>query len=117
MARRRARAARRLRLIHDAYNANPVSMTAALEALAARRDGGRAVAVLGEMSELGRGGRAWHVRVGRTAGEARVELLVGGGPAARGYLDGAAGRVACRWFADLDAATRALPGLIRPGDV
>ena len=41
-------------VVNDAYNANPSSMAAALKTLAALgREGGRTVAVLGEMAELG----------------------------------------------------------------
>ncbi len=44
-------------LINDCYNANPLSMTAALEHLAERAAGRRKVAVLGDMAELGSGRR------------------------------------------------------------
>jgi UDP-N-acetylmuramoyl-tripeptide--D-alanyl-D-alanine ligase len=104
-------------LINDAYNANPLSVAAALEALAARRAGGRAVAVLGEMAELGPDARRWHARAGRQAAALGVDLLVAIGPAARAYLDGATGQVECCWFPDLTAAARALPSLVRPADV
>ena len=55
-------------LIDDCYNANPMSMRAALDDLAgdrraARRDAPR-VAVLGDMLELGPGARDYHVELG-----------------------------------------------------
>lgn len=106
-----------LLLINDAYNANPLSIAVALEALAARRDGGRAVAVLGEMAELGPDAPRWHARAGRHAATLRVDVLVAVGPGARAYLDGAAGRIECCWFPDLTAAARSLPSLVRPDDV
>ena len=40
-------------LVNDAYNANPLSMRAALEHLVERAGGRRTVAILGEMAELG----------------------------------------------------------------
>ena len=46
------------RVINDAYNANPASMTAAVDTLAAVNGGGEKVAVLGDMFELGRDERA-----------------------------------------------------------
>jgi UDP-N-acetylmuramoyl-tripeptide--D-alanyl-D-alanine ligase len=104
-------------LIDDAYNANPLSMRAALEALAARRNGGRAVAVLGAMAELGAETARWHALAGRQAAELGVDLLVAVGPGARGYLDGATGRTACLWFPDLDSTVRPLRSLLRPNDV
>ena len=58
-------------LINDAYNANPVSMEAALEHLTARANGRRRVAVLGDMAELGEGAPAFHEQVGRAAARQR----------------------------------------------
>jgi len=104
-------------LINDAYNANPLSLQAALEALAVRRDGGRAVAVLGEMAELGHDSTRWHAHAGKQAADLGVDLLVAVGDGARAYLDGAAGRTRCCWFPDLRAAARALPSLLQPDDV
>jgi UDP-N-acetylmuramoyl-tripeptide--D-alanyl-D-alanine ligase len=71
-------------LVNDCYNANPVSMRAALEHLATL-DGGRRVAVLGEMAELGPGASGYHREVGDRARAEGIDLLVGVGPAARGY--------------------------------
>jgi UDP-N-acetylmuramoyl-tripeptide--D-alanyl-D-alanine ligase len=104
-------------LINDAYNANPISVAAALEAVCALRDGGRAVAVLGEMAELGPDTSRWHACAGRQAATLGIDLLVAVGPAARAYLDGAGGHVECCWFPDLNCAARSLPLLIRPDDV
>lgn len=50
---------RRIALIDEAYNANPASMAAALELLGART-GGRRIAILGEMLELGPDAAAYH---------------------------------------------------------
>jgi UDP-N-acetylmuramoyl-tripeptide--D-alanyl-D-alanine ligase len=111
------RVANGMLLINDAYNANPVSLAAALEALAARRNGGRTVAVLGEMAELGPDAARWHARAGSHAAALGIDLLVAVGTGARAYLDGAAGRLECRWLPDLPAATRALPTLLQPTDV
>lgn len=60
---------------NDAYNANPTSVLAALETLAAlRRGGGRLIAVLGVMAELGEAAEEGHAEVGRAA--ARTADLV-----------------------------------------
>ena len=104
-------------VINDAYNANPLSMRVALEALAARRNGGRAVAVLAEMAELGRDSPRWHAGAGRQAAALGVDLLVAVGSGARAYLDGATGRIPCCWFPDATAAARALRSLLGPTDV
>ena len=104
-------------LINDVYNANPLSMAAALEALAARRNGGRAVAVLGAMAELGPDAPRWHANAGRHAARLGLDLLVAVGPGARAYLDGAAGQIECCWLANTAAAAHALETLLRPRDV
>lgn len=104
-------------LINDAYNANPLSLRAALEALVARRNGGRAIAVLGRMAELGLEAPRWHALAGKQAGELGVDLLVAVGPGARAYLDGATGRTACLWFPDLDSSIAPLRSLLHGDDV
>lgn len=82
-------------VVNDAYNANPDSMRAALEALrsigTARRR--RTVAVLGEMKELGPEREAGHRAVGEDAARLRVDVLLVVGDAARGIAEGAADRV------------------------
>jgi UDP-N-acetylmuramoyl-tripeptide--D-alanyl-D-alanine ligase len=72
-------------VVNDAYNANPASMVAAVEALVAigtRRDR-RTVAVLGVMLELGDGSAEAHREVGRLAAAAGVDVLVTVGEPAR----------------------------------
>jgi UDP-N-acetylmuramoyl-tripeptide--D-alanyl-D-alanine ligase len=71
-------------LVNDCYNANPVSMRAALDHLASF-DGGRRVAVLGEMAELGEGAPRYHREVGEHARAHSVDLLVGVGEPARDF--------------------------------
>ena len=80
-----------LLVINDAYNANPDSMAAAVDALVAiggRRER-RTVAVLGEMRELGDGADEAHLDVGRLVAEAGVDVVVAVGEAARGIAEGA----------------------------
>ena len=64
-------------LLHDAYNANPESMEAALTAIAERREKRFLALVLGDMNELGRESVALHQRIGRRVAELRPDLLVG----------------------------------------
>ena len=102
-------------LINDAYNANPVSMRAALGYLAARAGERRRVAILGDMAELGRTAPDYHREVGEAAAELGVEELLAVGELARGYVDGAAG-VPSRWLPNVHEALRELDELVRPGD-
>ena len=90
-----------LLVLNDSYNANPASMRAALDALRAlgrdRADrGGRTIAVLGEMKELGDEHDAAHREVGEAAGAAgaagdsrAVDVVVVVGEGAAGIADGA----------------------------
>ncbi len=64
-----------VRVINDAYNANPASMAAAISALAAMK-GGRKFAILGEMLELGQQASRSHFDTGRLAGASGVHMLV-----------------------------------------
>jgi UDP-N-acetylmuramoyl-tripeptide--D-alanyl-D-alanine ligase len=66
------------RVINDAYNANPLSMRAALEALASLPGGGRRVAVLGTMAELGIEGLEAHRRVAERAADLGVVVIAFG---------------------------------------
>ena len=79
-----------LLVINDAYNANPASMTAALDALMVigKRRGRRTVAVLGEMRELGDQSHAGHVEVGRVARRLGIDSVVVVGEAAAGIAEG-----------------------------
>jgi UDP-N-acetylmuramoyl-tripeptide--D-alanyl-D-alanine ligase len=78
-------------VVNDAYNANPASMNAALDTLAAigARGGRRTVAVLGEMLELGATSEADHVAVGAYAAGLGVDLVVTVGTAAEAIGEGA----------------------------
>jgi UDP-N-acetylmuramoyl-tripeptide--D-alanyl-D-alanine ligase len=78
-------------VINDAYNANPASMAAALDALAAigERGGRRTVAVLGEMLELGASSDHDHVAVGEHAARLGIDLVVTVGEAATAIARGA----------------------------
>jgi UDP-N-acetylmuramoyl-tripeptide--D-alanyl-D-alanine ligase len=100
-------------LINDAYNANPVSMRAALAYLAERAAGRRRVAILGDMAELGRTGPAYHREVGEAAAELGVNELLAVGELARGYLEAG---VPGRWAPNVQEALRDLGDVVRPGD-
>jgi len=78
-------------VVNDAYNANPASMAAALDALAAigSRGGRRTVAVLGEMLELGESSAIDHVGVGEHAARLGIDVLVTVGDAAEAIAAGA----------------------------
>jgi len=100
-------------LLIDCYNANPTSTAAALDTLAELRGDGRAVAVLGDMLELGDEAPAAHREAGRRAAAAGIHVIALGEHAPEllagaGELGEAAG--------DPDAAARAALALTAAGD-
>src|SRR4051794_16796958 len=99
-------------VVNDCYNANPMSMRAALDDLAVSASG-RRVAVLGDMLELGPGEARLHAEVGAHARERGVDVLVTVGPLAARMAEGYGAVVA---LADARAGVDAVPGLVRPGD-
>ena len=105
-------------LINDAYNANPVSMRAALVHLDATAGERRRVAILGDMAELGPAAPAYHEEIGREVARHGVDVLLAVGELARAYLDGAGDGVAVtRWALDAEAAAGKAAELVLPGDV
>jgi UDP-N-acetylmuramoyl-tripeptide--D-alanyl-D-alanine ligase len=100
-------------LIEDCYNANPVAMGAALRDLALR--GGRRVAVLGDMMELGPDEARFHREVGELVAELGIDFLVAVGPRSANYVAGAAG-VPSVQFADSAAAAHGISVVLRRGD-
>lgn len=96
-------------LVNDCYNANPVSMRAALDHLATL-GAPRHVAVLGEMGELGPGAAEFHREVGEHARAHGVDLLIGVGEPARDYGPD-------ELVADPGEAAELLAAHLRPGDV
>ena len=99
-------------VVNDAYNANPASMAAALQSVAAMP--GRHLAVLGLMAELGETAPGAHRSVGRLARELGfgAVIVVGEDP---GIADGA-GDIA-RTVPDAAAARAVIADLIEEGDV
>jgi UDP-N-acetylmuramoyl-tripeptide--D-alanyl-D-alanine ligase len=113
--------ARGVTVINDAYNASPDSMAAALKTLVQLREpGGRAIAVLGEMSELGDASGAEHDRIGLLAVRLGIDQVVVVGAGARrlhistineGSWDGESAFVETQ-----DEAFALLESMLREGD-
>jgi UDP-N-acetylmuramoyl-tripeptide--D-alanyl-D-alanine ligase len=95
-------------LVNDCYNANPVSMRAALDHLASLEPT-RTVAVLGEMGELGPDSAAYHREVGEHARAQGIDFVVGVGLPARDYDPD-------ELVADPDEAAELLAQQLEPGD-
>lgn len=117
-------------IIDDTYNANPAAVGAAVDELVrlAVETGGRAVAVLGDMLELGPESERYHREAGEYAAEAGVRALWGVGPLARWTVEGFRSRWEARpadtdWAAghvgraEEPSSVAAVSAGLRPGDV
>jgi UDP-N-acetylmuramoyl-tripeptide--D-alanyl-D-alanine ligase len=111
-------------VVNDAYNANPDSTRAAIEALAHltnKGTGRRGIAVLGYMAELGDIAAESHEEAGRLAARAGAAVILAVGAGAAPVLDGA--RATGGWkgaavaAADPQAAVAELRNRLRSGDV
>jgi UDP-N-acetylmuramoyl-tripeptide--D-alanyl-D-alanine ligase len=100
-------------VIDDCYNANPMSMRAALDDLAESASG-RRVAVLGDMLELGPEEARFHAEIGRYAGECGVDVLVTVGPLAASMGPHFSGEL--HGTDDAAAAAALVRELVAPGD-
>jgi UDP-N-acetylmuramoyl-tripeptide--D-alanyl-D-alanine ligase len=76
-----------VRVVNDAYNANPESMAAALRAARWMAGEGHLIAVLGPMAELGPIAAREHERIGELAARIRVDRLIAVGASARSIAD------------------------------
>jgi UDP-N-acetylmuramoyl-tripeptide--D-alanyl-D-alanine ligase len=105
-------------LIDGCYNANPMSMRAALrdlEATAQRAHATRLVAVLGDMLELGPEGRSYHLELGELADQVGVDLLVTVGSLGAAIAERFEGEAIS--VADAGEAAAIVPELLETGDV
>jgi UDP-N-acetylmuramoyl-tripeptide--D-alanyl-D-alanine ligase len=100
-------------VVNDCYNANPMSMRAALDHLAAS-DAERRIAVLGTMAELGPGSAGYHREIGAHAAALGIDLLIPVAEEALPYTEGFDGET--HPVATPEEAGALLEELARPGD-
>jgi UDP-N-acetylmuramoyl-tripeptide--D-alanyl-D-alanine ligase len=96
-------------LLNDCYNANPMSMRAALLHLAERGRGRRRIAVLGGMAELGDEAPRYHEEVAELLRELAIERVIAVGEPARPFGG--------EWVATPEEAAERLRAELAPGDV
>ena len=110
-----------VRVVNDAYNANPESVAAALKTARWIAADGRLIAVLGQMAELGAIAAEEHERIGELAARLRVDRLITIGPEAKAIaVAGVREGVEPENVADYEEADAALADVLavaRDGDV
>jgi len=108
-----------IRLLDESYNANPVSMAAAIETLGTLvpGKGGRRIAVLGEMLELGPKSPDLHAGLAAPLVQAKADLVIASGPRMTPLMDALPDGIETHYAKDADAALTCLTQAVRPGDV
>ncbi|MFV0467150.1 MAG: UDP-N-acetylmuramoyl-tripeptide--D-alanyl-D-alanine ligase [Lachnospiraceae bacterium] len=110
-------------VMDDCYNANPVSMKAAIDVLAYSE--GRTIAILGDMAELGDNSMEHHYEIGCYLEESKIDLLLCTGNYALEYvrgmeesllMDRKENEKKCSHFQTKEHLIRALHSIILPGD-
>jgi UDP-N-acetylmuramoyl-tripeptide--D-alanyl-D-alanine ligase len=106
-------------LVDDAYNANPASVAAALEALKLRAPtaSGRRIAALGDMLELGDRAGAYHAGLALPVAEAEVDLVFCAGPHMKALWDALPPHRRGGYAESADSLTPVLLAALRAGDV
>lgn len=107
-------------LIDDCYNANPVSMKAAIDLL--KTADGRKVAILGDMFELGENEAALHREVGEYAANQGIEVIVCVGELSKNMRDGALSSLMCEkqeihYLKEKQDLIKRLPAILEEKDV
>jgi UDP-N-acetylmuramoyl-tripeptide--D-alanyl-D-alanine ligase len=106
-------------LIDDSYNASPASMRAAIAVLGASQPapGGRRIAVLGDMLELGESARMLHAALAAPLIDAGIELVFGVGSETIALMDALPRKLRGGHEATAAAMADRLAATLRPGDV
>lgn len=106
-----------MNVIDDCYNANPVSMEAALDVLSHAK--GRTIAVLGDMGELGENEAVLHFEVGKCVAEKQIHTLFCAGALAAEYKAGVESvSTECEvyYFENRDDMVHAILDYVKEGD-
>jgi UDP-N-acetylmuramoyl-tripeptide--D-alanyl-D-alanine ligase len=106
-------------LIDESYNANPLSMATAIATLGrtAPGPGGRRIAVLGDMLELGPTGNGLHAGLAGPLEEHGIDLLFASGPLMRHLWENVAESRRGSYADSSSVIAEAVSKAVRPGDV
>jgi UDP-N-acetylmuramoyl-tripeptide--D-alanyl-D-alanine ligase len=106
-------------LVDDSYNANPASMAAAFSTLGARKPngGGRRIAALGDMLELGPEERAYHSGLATPLQEAGVDLVFAAGPRMAALMEALPPNLRGGYAETADALIPVIAGSLQAGDI
>jgi len=108
-----------LTLIDESYNANPASMKAAIETLGAAEPGpgGRRIAILGDMRELGRRSADFHRTVAEQLLTNNIDLAFACGPDMAAMVKKLPAKLLGAYADNSGALAHEVEKIVRPGDV
>ncbi|MBN8607865.1 MAG: UDP-N-acetylmuramoyl-tripeptide--D-alanyl-D-alanine ligase [Caulobacterales bacterium] len=106
-------------LVDDSYNANPASMVAAFSTLGARKpaSGGRRIAALGDMLELGPEELAYHAGLASPLQQAGVDLVFAAGPRMAALMEALPPALRGGYAETADALIPVIAGSLQAGDI
>ncbi|MGE0739899.1 MAG: UDP-N-acetylmuramoyl-tripeptide--D-alanyl-D-alanine ligase [Hyphomonadaceae bacterium] len=106
-------------LVDDSYNANPASMAAAFATLAARNPapGGRRIAAVGDMLELGPDERAYHAGLAGPIEQAGIDLVFAAGPRMAALMEALPPNRRGGYAENADALIPIIASSVQAGDV
>lgn len=106
-------------LIDESYNASPVATRAAIAVLGQTMPGtgGRRIAVLGDMRELGATAPQLHAELAAPLNAAGIDQVFCCGHIIQGLFENLPATMRGRYAADSKTLATLLPGMLRPGDV
>lgn len=106
-------------LVDDSYNANPASMAAAFSTLGARTPGagGRRIAALGDMLELGPEQRAYHAGLANPIEQAGIDLVFAAGPRMAALMEALPPERRGGYAENADALIPVIASSLRAGDI
>ncbi len=105
------------RVINDTYNANPESMRSAVNELMSLKGSGRAIAVLGDMLELGDNSPSEHLSLGEYLSASGVDYVIACGNFGRTVLEGTGGKTDSFYAGSHEEASVRVKEIARPGDL
>lgn len=102
----------KIELIDESYNANPISMEAAINVLSQSEASGRKVAILGDMGELGENEMLFHSNLAKIQSIKAIDILYLVGPMMRCLKNELPSQKQCLWFESVDELIKEIENLI-----
>ncbi|MDA9370404.1 Mur ligase family protein, partial [Amylibacter sp.] len=102
----------KIELIDESYNANPISMEAAINVLSQSEASGRKVAILGDMGELGENEMLFHSNLAKIQSIKAIDVLYLVGPMMRCLKKELPSQKQCLWFESVDELIKEIENLV-----